>query len=950
MKTLGHSPLYSGNAPFIEGLLEAYLNNRDSVPVRWRDYFDGLNELEPGATEHSHSKIRESFKQAALKPDRSAPNRAPQAGPEPKDKQVSVLQLINSYRFLGHRQANLDPLGQHERPPVAELELEYHGLSSADMETLFNTGSLRGLAEHATLRKILNVLSTTYCGTIGSEYMHITDTQQKRWIQGHLESAHGNPPASAVEKRRILERLVAGTGLEAYLHRKYVGQKRFSLEGGVSLIPLLDTLIERCGYHQVKEIVVGMAHRGRLNVLVNIFGKSPQELFQEFEGIAQPGFGSGDVKYHKGFSSDLLTSHGALHAVLAYNPSHLEVIDPVVEGSVRARQQRRGDLERSQVLPVLIHGDAAFAGQGVVMETFNLSQARGYTTGGTVHLIVNNQIGFTTSDPLDSRSTLYCTDVAKMVQAPIFHVNADDPEAVAFIVKLALDYRIEFNKDVVVDMVCFRRLGHNEADEPSVTQPIMYQCIKDHASVEELYARQLIEEGVVDAGEVKAMENDYLEKIQAGQPVGVPIDPNPDKTFAVNYSNFKGNHWMEPSDTSLSLDRFRDLASKMIQIPGHFKPHRRVHKILEERAQMGQGLLPMDWGFAELLAYASLLQDGYPVRLSGQDCVRGTFFHRHAGVHDQTTGEVYIPLQHLFDDQAQFLPINSVLSEMAVLGFEVGYSTAEPNALVIWEAQFGDFVNNAQVIIDQFISSSEAKWQRYCGIVLFLPHGYDGQGPEHSSARLERFLQLCAEENIQVCVPSTPAQMFHVLRRQMVRPYRKPLILMTPKSLLRHKLSVSTIEEITNGQFKPVIDEIDTIDPADVTRILLCSGKVYFDLLEGRRARQLEHIAIVRIEQQYPFPLDELTATLNRYPRARDVIWVQEEPRNQGAWYYMQSRRHLPACLSSEHKLDYAGRRYFASPAVGYLQKHRAQQKQLIETALHLDVAETQAVAKAVAN
>ncbi len=933
MKGEGHSYLFSGNAPFLEGLYEAYLQDRDAVPAQWRRYFDRLQGTESPRPAASPAARRKAPPERA----RSVPPGELSETPVAKDKQVAVLQLINSYRFLGHRQADLDPLKQHERPPVPELELDYHGLSGSDMNTVFHTGSLRGVPERATLREILNALSTTYCGTIGSEYMHITDTEHKRWIQDRLEVAHGNPPLPPARRKRLLDRLIAGNGLERYLHQKYVGQKRFSLEGGESLIPALDTLIERSAQHRIKEFVLGMAHRGRLNVLVNIFGKSPKELFEEFEGVTRPGYGSGDVKYHKGFSSDLITQHGTIHAVLAFNPSHLEAIDPVVEGSVRARQERRGDRDRNEVLPVLIHGDAAFAGQGVVMETLNLSQTRGYTTGGTLHLVINNQIGFTTSDPLDSRSTLYCTDVVKMVQAPIFHVNGDDPEAVVFVAELALEYRMRFNRDVVVDIVCYRRHGHSEADEPAATQPLMYRCIQDHPNVKEIYARQLREEGVLEAEDVAAMEADYLDRVKHNLVVSAPIDPRPDKTHAVDYSPYTGTHWTAPADTRLPVGRLRELAARMVRLPEDFHLHPRVAKIIEARRKMGRGDLAMDWGFAELLAYAALLQDGYAVRLSGQDSVRGTFFHRHAALHDQVSGEIYIPLQHLFPDQPQFLPINSLLSEEAVLGFEVGYSTAEPRSLVIWEAQFGDFANNAQVMIDQFISSSEAKWQRYCGLVLFLPHGYEGQGPEHSSARLERYLQLCAEENIQVCVPTTPAQIFHLLRRQILRPYRKPLVVMSPKSLLRHKLATSHLKDITEGRFRTVIDEKDELDPNAVTRLVLCSGKVYYELLEARREQHLTQVAIVRIEQQYPFPKDDLIRVMRRYPNAEEVVWTQEEPRNQGAWHFMLARGCLPACLESGQRLDYAGRRASASPAVGYLHKHREQQKALIREALSLE-------------
>ncbi|MGI9302505.1 MAG: 2-oxoglutarate dehydrogenase E1 component [Gammaproteobacteria bacterium] len=932
-----NSWLYSG--AFVEDLYEAYLQDPGSVSAKWRERFDGIQASEPGVpADQPHGPIKSDFRASALQPSRPAVAAVPRA-PDLNAKQVSILQLINSYRYLGHRRARLDPLEQYQRPPVPELEIEYHGLQDVDVDTEFNTGSLYGV-ERASLSEILRRVRAVYCQTIGAEYMHITNTEQKRWIQQRLETGCGVFGFSKERKQHILERLVAANGLEVYLHRKYVGQKRFSLEGGGSLIPLLDVLIERASYHQTKELVLGMAHRGRLNVLVNIFGKSTELLFAEFEDKVSSENGSGDVKYHLGFSSELSAAHGDVHAVLAFNPSHLEIINPVVEGSVRARQERRHDTMRNQVLPVLIHGDAAFAGQGVVMETLNLSETRGYTTGGTVHVIVNNQIGFTTSDPLDSRSTLYCTDVAKMVHAPIFHVNGDDPEAVVFVTELALDFRMKFKKDVVIDMVCYRRHGHNEADEPSVTQPVMYQKIKDHAPVKDVYFQRLHEEGAVSEAEYIAMDESYLERLQANVVVSGPLATDVDRTHLVDFSPYLGTPWNAPSATAISRKRISRLAEKMIEIPDRIAPHRVIKRLMNARRAMGNGEQPMDWGFAETLAYAALLEDGYPVRLSGQDSARGTFAHRHAVVHDQNSRETYVPLRHLFDGQAQFLPINSLLSEEAVLGFEVGYSTAEPEALVIWEAQFGDFANGAQVIIDQFISSSEAKWQRFCGIVMLLPHGYDGQGPEHSSARLERYLQLCAEENIQVCVPSTPAQMFHMLRRQVVRPYRKPLIVMTPKSLLRHKLSVSTLEDISAGKFDTVIDEQDEIDTSAVTRLLLCSGKVYFELLEARRTNRLAHVAIVRIEQLYPFPLDDLQAVLERYPNAKDIVWVQEEPSNQGAWFYMQSRRHLPALLSPPHRLSYAGRKYSASPAVGYLHRHRVQQKALIDDALQLTEAE----------
>jgi len=767
--------------------------------------------------------------------------------------------------------------------------------------------------------------------------MHINETEQKRWIQQRLEEPRAQPGFSPDKRRRILNRIIAANALEEYLHTKYVGQKRFSLEGGESLIPLLDELVQASGTQSVREVVIGMAHRGRLNVLVNIIGKLPHELFGEFEGKGPESSPSGDVKYHLGYSSDIQTAKEPVHITLAFNPSHLEIIDPVVEGSVRARQDRRNDRNRDQVLPILIHGDAAFAGQGVVMETFQLSQTRGYSTGGTVHIIVNNQIGFTTSDPLDSRSTHYCTDVAKLIQAPIFHVNADDPEAVVLAAKLALDFRMEFKKDVVIDMVCYRKHGHSEADEPSATQPIMYQHIRHHPSVRTLYQEKLIREGIVTAEDAEGIEQHYIDSLESNHSVAGPMATNINMSHLINYEPYKGTSWRMAVDTTISMERVQRLTRAITTIPEQYKLHPTVNKIIENRKKMGAGEIFMDWGYAETMAYASLLDDGYPVRISGQDSARGTFFHRHAVIHNQEDGDTWLPLQHIREDQPSFLVINSILSEEAILGFEYGYSSAEPNALVMWEAQFGDFANGAQVVIDQFISSSEAKWGRYCGLVTFLPHGYDGQGPEHSSARLERYLQLCAHENMQVCVPSTPAQMFHMLRRQVLRPYRKPLIVMSPKSLLRHKLSTAPLEELVQGGFKLVIEEIDDLDQNEVTRLLMCSGKIYFDLLEARRKNEISNIAIARIEQLFPFPRDEVKAIIDSYPNLKEVVWVQEEPKNQGSWYYMQSRGTMIGCLNEKLTFGYAGRFYSASPAVGYMSLHLEQQKQLVEDALQLD-------------
>ncbi len=928
----GNSYLYAGNASFVEDMYRCFLSDPASVDPAWRHYFEGLQPSAAALEEPDHETIRRMFIQHA---NVGAKTTAPgHMVTEQASKQVAVLQLIDAYRVRGHQQANVEPLGLAEHAPLPELDPAFHQLTAEDMDTVFSVGSLEGPAQ-APLRDILQRLQTIYCGHIGADYMHITDTEQKRWIQKRVENSHGQPTFSPEFKRQILGRLAAADGIEQYLHSKYVGQKRFSLEGGESLIPLLHEVIQRAGGQNVKEVVIGMAHRGRLNVLVNIMGKSPRDLFMEFEGKCDltSRHSCGDVKYHQGFSSDINTPGGAVHVALAFNPSHLEIVNPVVEGSVRARQHRRRDLAGNQVLPVLIHGDAAFAGQGVVMETLNMSQARGYTTGGTVHIIINNQIGFTMSDPHDARSSVYCTDVARMVQAPIFHVNGDDPEAVAYVTHLALDYRMRFNRDVVIDLVCYRRHGHNEADEPSVTQPLMYRKIQRHPRVVKRYAERLIGESVITAQEIETMVAEYRTALDEGRSVAREIHAGVGNQYAVNWTPYLGKHWQHTTDTRVSMDEIKTLSEQLLQLPDDFKLHPRVAKIMTDRRDMSTGKLPMDWGFAETLAYATLLKSGYPVRISGQDSGRGTFFHRHAVLHHQEDGSTYVPLQHVADNQAQhFIVIDSLLSEEAVLGFEYGYATASPESLVIWEAQFGDFANGAQVVIDQFISSGEVKWSRLCGLTLLLPHGYDGQGPEHSSARLERYLQLCSHDNMQVCVPSTPAQIFHLLRRQILRPYRKPLIVMTPKSLLRHKLATSRLDEVATSGFKNVIGEIDALDANTVKRVVVCSGKIYYELLEVRRTRKIDDIAIIRIEQLHPLPTDELRQELGRFRKARGVVWCEEEPENQGAWSYMQ--HYLREDLQPKQTMSYAGRPSYSAPAEGYLSKHLEQQTRLIDTAL----------------
>lgn len=928
------SHLWGGNAAYIEELYEAFLRDPHSIPLEWQEYFQKLPKANGTLVDVPHSPVREHFLLLAKNKTRHQPLAASSVSTEHERKQVKVLHLITAYRFRGHQKANLDPLGLLIRPPVPDLELSFHQLSEADLDTVFQTGSLFLGKEEATLREIIQAIEQTYCGTLGIEYMHITDTVERRWIQQRVESVRSHPNLTAGLKKHLLERLTAAEGLEKYLGSKYPGTKRFGLEGGESLIPLLDEIVQRAGdQYGVLEIVMGMAHRGRLNVLVNILGKQPKELFEEFEGkksLHNPDQGSGDVKYHQGFSSNVLTAGGEIHLALAFNPSHLEIVSPVVEGSVRARQDRRKDATGDKVIPILMHGDAAFAGQGVVMETFQLSQTRGYRTGGTIHVIINNQVGFTTSHPQDARSTEYCTDVAKMIQAPILHVNADDPEAVYFATQLVLDYRMAFKKDIVIDLICYRRRGHNEADEPAATQPLMYQKIRQLATTRILYAEQLVKEAVLTQAEADVMGEQYRQELEEGSHVVKSLVKEPNKTLFVDWTPYIGHAYTMNVDTRVPIDTIQNLGKKLEQLPEEFVLQQQVQKIMEDRQKMTAGALPVNWGYAEVMAYATLLQAGYPVRIAGQDSGRGTFSHRHAVLYSQKDGATHIPLKHVSDEQPRFDLYDSLLSEEAALAFEYGYSTTTPGTLVVWEAQFGDFANGAQVVIDQFITSGEHKWARLCGLVMLLPHGYEGQGPEHSSARLERYLQSCAEHNIQVCLPTTPAQIFHLLRRQSIRPLRKPLVVMTPKSLLRHKLAISTLEELAKGTFQPVFPEIDKLATEKITRLILCSGKVYYDLLEKRRSEKREDAVIIRIEQLYPFPEEELQKIVAIYPKLKHVVWCQEEPMNQGAWYC--SQHHMRRCINSLYLL-YAGRLPSAAPAAGYLWRHAEEQAALLEQA-----------------
>ena len=939
MKQLqSNSYLFGGNAPYVEELYEAYLDNPASVPDNWRDYFDALQNVPAtdgtNSNDVAHGPILESFAQRA-KSNAFLP-RVGTRDLTAARKQVYVQSLISAYRFLGGRWANLDPLKRQERPAIPELEPAFYDFTEADMDQTFHASNLYFGFEQATLRDIVKALRDTYCGTIGAEFMYLSDPVQKRWWNERLESIRATPTFPVEKKKHILDRLTAAEGLERYLHTRYVGQKRFSLEGGESFIAAMDELVTHAGSKGIQEIVIGMAHRGRLNVLVNTLGKMPADLFAEFEGKHVDDLPAGDVKYHKGFSSDVSTPGGPVHLSLAFNPSHLEIVNPVVEGSAKARMERRGDFEGRQVLPVQVHGDAAFAGQGVVMETLNLAQTRGYGTHGTVHLVINNQIGFTTSDPRDSRSTMYCSDVVKMIEAPVLHVNGDDPEAVVLAVQLAIDYRTEFQKDVVIDIVCFRKLGHNEQDTPAVTQPLMYKKIAQHPGTRALYADKLVAQGVITAEDADNYIKAFRKAMDEGHHTIDPVLSNYKSKYAVDWVPFLNRKWTDAADTAVPLAELKRLAERVTTVPENFKVHPLVERVINDRRAMGRGEAPLDWGMGEHLALASLVASGYAVRLTGQDSGRGTFTHRHSVLHDQNRERwndgTYIPLQNVADGQAKFEVIDSVLSEEAVLGFEYGYSTAEPNTLVAWEAQFGDFVNGAQVVIDQFISSGEVKWGRVSGLTMLLPHGYEGQGPEHSSARIERFLQLCADNNMQVVQPSTPAQMFHLLRRQMIRLFRKPLIVFTPKSLLRHKEAVSDLSELAKGSFHPVLSEKDaTIDPKKVKRVVACSGRVYYDLLAHRREAKIKDVAIVRIEQLYPFAHKAFDAELKKYENAVDVVWAQDEPQNQGSWFYIE--HHLLEGMRPGMKLGYSGRPASASPAVGYYAKHYEQQKALVEGA-----------------
>ena len=921
------SHISGGHSAYLENMYELYLENPDQLSSEWVVFFDNLEPKGINGNRVSHKQIVDEFKNLSRSANLS--------GNIPDARQSKVIRLIQSYRNRGHQKANLDPLGIMDRAEIEDLDLEFHGLSKEDLSDEFYTDTLLIGKEKATLKEIIESLKVIYCGNIGIEYNHIMDSYERKWFQKKFESKLGKYSFSTDDKLHIYERLNSAEGLAKYLAAKYPGMKRFGIDGAESLIPLVDAVIQNCGELGANQICFGMAHRGRLNLLVNVLGKLPSELFSAFdEDYEITGANTGDVKYHLGFSSNLETKGGEVHVSLNNNPSHLEIVDPVVLGSVRARQDRLNDNERQKVVPVLLHGDASFSGQGVVMESLQMSQTRGFNVGGTIHIIVNNQIGFTTSNKKDSRSTDYSTDVAKIIQAPVIHVNGDDPEMVVKAAIIACKYRKEFNKDIVIDLFCYRRRGHNEADDPSATQPLMYSKIKQHPSVLTQYEDILIREGLISSDQTAAVRSNYRKSLESGLSVAKNLAKKPNEELWFNWDEYIDNKWWDETDTSITKKSITKLGKQISKTPENFNLGPQAAKIFKDRDQMTESKIDINWGYGEMLAYASLLEQGYPIRLTGQDVRRGTFSHRHACVFDKETGKGLIPLSKIAEEHnTKFDIYDSLLSEEAVLAFEYGYSATWPTGLVIWEAQFGDFANGAQVVIDQFIVSAQHKWERLSGLVMLLPHGYEGQGPEHSSARIERFLQLCASENIQVCVPSSPAQIFHLLRRQAIRKLRTPLVVISPKSLLRNPDASSKITELTSGSFQCVID--DDCQKDNIKKIILCSGKVFYDIKKQQNLSDKDDIAIIRIEQLYPFPYDDLEAILNTYPNVVEIVWCQEEPANQGAWFSHRHRiQRVLDRLKNNLEITLVSRPAAAAPAVGMMKLHLKQQEELIELAL----------------
>jgi len=918
----------SANLPFVEGLYAEYLRQPSAVPEEWRRYFEVM---ENGERTQARPRPGPSFRPPSLFNPPAPVSARVAVERTMAGMQDRVDQLIRSYRFRGHTIARINPIG-FPRPKRPELDPEYYGFTDADFDRRFSCQTMH-CEGRLTLAEILDRLWNTYCRSIGVEYMHIDDPKIRAWLQARMEPTQNRLQLDRQEQVRILTRLTDAVMFEEFIRKKFVGAKSFSLEGSESLIPLLDLAIEKAAEQGIKEIVLGMAHRGRLNVLTNILGKHPRQIFREFaDADAELFLGGGDVKYHLGHSSDWRTVTGRkVHLSLCFNPSHLEYVDPVVLGRTRAKQDRAEDAEHMQGMALLIHGDAAFAAQGIVQEILNLSQLPAYTVGGTLHVIVNNQIGFTTS-PAEGRSTAYATDVAKMLPIPIFHVNGEDPEAVAQVVKLGMDFRHTFSRDVIIDMYGYRRLGHNEGDEPAFTQPVLYEAIAKRKPVREGYLDHLLKLGGLtaeEAAEISARRQELLEKeLSDSQSTAYQRPAEAPPSVWAKYVGAP-----EPRDdahTGVEKARLSELLALQTRLPDNFQAHPKLRKILESRQKMARGEEPLDWSTAEAIAFASIAAEGWRVRLTGQDTARGTFSQRHAVLHDYKTGRTYTPLQHLSPDQAPVEIYNSPLSEAAVLGFEYGYSVDCPDGLILWEAQFGDFVNAAQVIVDQFIASAEDKWKRLSGLVLLLPHGFEGQGPEHSSARLERFLALAAEDNIQVVYPTTPAQYFHCLRRQVVRRWRKPLVIMTPKSLLRHPSAVSTLDDCAQGRFQRLIP--DKRRPEMVRRILLCTGKIYYELEKRREKSNREDIAIIRLEQLYPLDYEELRSALRIYTAGTPVIWVQEEPQNMGAWRYL--RVQFGEKLFDSFPFSGIYRPASASPATGSAGSHKKEQEQIIEEAV----------------
>ena len=930
MKELwGSSHISAGHAAYLEDLYETFIHDPDNLSKEWLDFFTSLPKHPNSNGEISHQKIIKEFKNLSRSKVISKTKKSVD------ERQGKVIRLIQSYRNRGHLKAKLDPLGMMERRVIEDLGIEFHGLSYEDLDQEFYTDTFTD-SKKLTLREILKRLEEIYCGNIGIECNHILDSNERRWFQKKFESKLKDYDFSKKQQLNIYERLNSAEGLAKYLSAKYPGMKRFGIDGAEALVPLIESVIQDCGSMGASQICFGMAHRGRLNLLVNVLGKLPSELFSAFdEDFELEGASTGDVKYHLGFSSNFETPGGEVHVSLFNNPSHLEIVDPVVIGSVRARQDRIGDKDRSKVVPVLLHGDASFSGQGVVMESLQMSQTRGFNVGGTIHIIVNNQIGFTTSNIEDSRSTDYSSDVAKIIQAPVIHVNGDDPEMVINAAKIACKYRNKFKKDIVIDLFCYRRRGHNEADDPSATQPLMYEKISKHPSVLSQYEDFLKEEGVLTLEKAKKIKSDYRKSLEGGEVVAKNLSINPNDELWFDWEPHLDIKWWPKVKTSFNKKSFKELGQNIANVPKTFNLGSQASKIFEDRKKMTSSEIPINWGYAEIMAYASLLKEGYPIRITGQDVRRGTFSHRHACVFDSKTGMGYIPLSEIANqNDTRFDIYDSLLSEEAVLGFEYGYSATWPSGLTIWEAQFGDFVNGAQVVIDQFIVSAQHKWDRLSGLVMLLPHGYEGQGPEHSSARIERFLQLCASENIQVCVPSSPKQIFHLLRRQAIRKMRTPLIVISPKSLLRNPNAVSSLDDLTDGSFACVIDD-KIKEPNKVKKAIMCSGKVFYELLQKRDEEKRDDIALIRIEQLYPFPYDDLEEILTKYQNAKEFVWCQEEPLNQGAWFSHRHRiQRVLDRLDNDKVVNLVSRPAAAAPAVGLMKLHLEQQKQVINEAI----------------